>query len=63
MPTAAGCFCGADQYLCADGGKCLAKNKMCDQVNNCPARDDESSCREWRLALCSVLFKQYLFHM
>lgn len=32
------------KYLCGDGTTCIAKSYVCNNVTDCPGRDDETDC-------------------
>ena len=49
--TTKGITCKVDEYQCKSL-KCIKKTKVCNQNNDCPDNDDESSCCKY-----SALYK------
>lgn len=36
--------CKSPSYLCRDGITCIDKSYVCNNVTDCPNRDDETDC-------------------
>lgn len=51
-------FCQSDsEYLCRDGKKCIVKEYLCNNFNDCPDKDDETNCGKWNKSLETLISK------
>lgn len=46
------------QYLCSDGKTCISKRYVCNNVTDCPDRDDETDCGKRNFKCFQLLFEQ-----